>query len=175
LDGGFPRSAEIGKNCHASGRRGWTRSALCGMRRWDTPLRRRLTMQRKRPPEIWWPKSLLEIRRVLRLKGAAHNPTTASQSPSLICVKTCHSLVPATANASVPICTPAGGGVIACACCCRTIVRAPMYSAIDASDTHWCQWTANSGVRCINWHGGRVSRWQVKREWCCTTERDGGD
>ena len=60
------------------------------------------------------------------------------------------SLVPATANACVPICTPAGGGVIACACCCRTIVCAPMYAAIDASNAHRCQWTANSGVGGIN-------------------------
>jgi hypothetical protein len=50
----------------------------------------------------------------------------------------------------VPICTPAGGGVIACACCCRTIVCAAMNAAIDASDAHRCQWTANSGVRRIN-------------------------
>jgi hypothetical protein len=87
--------------------------------------------------KVWWPKSLF--------KGAAHNSTTASQWASLS-----HSLVPATANASVPICTPAGGGVIACACCCRTIVCAAMNAAIDASDAHRCQWTANSGVRRIN-------------------------
>src|SRR6516165_6122444 len=69
---------------------------------------------------------------------------------SLIHVKMCRSLVPATANACVPICTPAGGGVIACTCCCRTIVCAAMHSAIDASDAHRCQWTAKSCVRCIN-------------------------
>jgi len=62
----------------------------------------------------------------------------------------CHPLVPATANACVPICTPAGGGVIACACCCRTIVCTPMYAPIDASNAHRCQWTAKSGVRSIN-------------------------
>src|ERR1700758_2637811 len=93
--------------------------------------------------KLWWPKSLLEVRRVLHRKGAAHNSTTGSQWASLINVKTCHSLVPATANACVPICTPAGGGVIACACCCRAIVCAAMNAAIDASDAHRCQWTAN--------------------------------
>src|SRR6516164_6833000 len=38
--------------------------------------------------------------------------TTGSQSASLIHVKICHSLVPAAANACVPICTPAGVVVI---------------------------------------------------------------
>jgi len=102
----------------------------------------------RRPPNFWWPKSLLEVRRVLY--AVKTRPITQPQTASLIDVKIYGSLVPATANAPVVICTPAGGGVIACACCCRTIVRAPMYPAIDASNAHRCQWTANSRVRCIN-------------------------
>ena len=83
-------------------------------------------------------------------RGAAHNPNNRSAVGASIQVKICRSLIPATANACVPICTPTGGGVIACAYCCRTIVCTPMYAAIDASDAHRCQWTANSGVRRIN-------------------------
>src|SRR3974390_2868348 len=51
---------------------------------------------KKRPPNFWWPRSFGGKSRVLQLESAARNPTTGSQSASLICVKTCHSLVPAS-------------------------------------------------------------------------------
>ena len=56
-------------------------------------------------------------------------------------------LVPTTASTRVPICTPASVVVIAvtgCARRCRTIVRTPMYAAIDASDTHRCPTRASA-------------------------------
>jgi hypothetical protein len=56
-----------------------------------------------------------------------------------------HSLVPATANACVPICTPAGSIVNAYACCCAAI-----NATIDAGNASWCQRMSNSGVRSIN-------------------------
>jgi len=54
-------------------------------------------------------------------------------------------LVPTSANACVPICTPAGaivvvGAVSGCACSNGPgpIVSSPIYSPIDASHAHWC-------------------------------------
>jgi hypothetical protein len=58
-------------------------------------------------------------------------------------------LVPTNASTCAPVCAPAGGGVIACACRRGAIVCTSMHSTIDASNAHRCQGTPNSSVRSI--------------------------
>ena len=82
-------------------------------------------------------------------RGAAHNLENRIAIGSLINVKICHSLVPATASACVPICAPAGGVVDAYACC-RTVVCAAINATVDARNASRCQRMANSGVGSIN-------------------------
>jgi len=82
-------------------------------------------------------------------RGAAHNLENRIAIGSLINVKICHSLVPATASACVPICAPAGGVVNAYACC-RTVVCAAINATVDARNASRCQRMANSGVGSIN-------------------------
>ena len=45
----------------------------------------------------------------------------------------------------------------------RTIIRPPMYSAIDAGDTHWRKWSPNSSARGIDGYRGRLCRRPVER------------
>jgi hypothetical protein len=96
----------------------------------------------------WSKFQLLSMNRKL-LKAQRPDAETPGRHLEPIALGRSVGLVPTNASTCAPVCTPAGGGVIACACRRGAIVCTPMHSTIDASNAHRCQGTPNSSVRSI--------------------------